>query len=425
MIGFLTLFAVAAASPLVEIPQHEVQIVANSVSCEHPNDAHIISDAKGHPYSCCIPALTVSDSESRAPPEHPIEARLRLAAARLQELAAEGALLRRFGHWTYEIVPGTAVRQFHEPVGTLQIQPGIDKVSTERAAAARARATSHFLLGSYQQQKDELLADESGNLVLRQHYSGGSGGRTAAVDFTCAGSSGGRGEAAGLPLSLALGIAGVAEDVASATYVITVAARDAQLCEHLFPVSAAMHTINGTCARHTEGWWTYEVCVGRHVRQWHEMQGSSSDASRVQEADLGIYSWTAGEVLEAGVPGRPPAIVQRFTDGTPCDLLQGSPREAVLRLECAPLAARPGSSTGASTSGGSGSSELWLPHGSINEPSTCRYSVTLRSPALCAHPEMSPPQSVAQAMPPRIVQCSPLEQSEVGRVSAAKSDARA
>lgn len=419
------------ASASIDIPQHEVRIVSDGPVCEHPNDVHTISDAKGRPFTCCIPAMIASDSSSSQPPEHPIDARLRHAAARLKDLlAADGALLRRFGHWTYEITPGSAVRQFHEPVGTLQLADGMEKYRSGQAAAARARATTEFSLGSYQSGKDELLADETGNLVLRQHYSAGSGGRSAAVDFTCAGSSGGSGEAADLPLGLSLGIAGVAEDVASATYVVTVAARDPQLCEQLVPVSAALRPINGTCARHTEGWWTNEVCVGRHVRQWHEMSGggsgpagsSNSDSdsppsksmpvsTRVQESDLGLYAWAAGDVVETGVPGKPPAIVQRYTHGTPCDLLRGSPRETVLRLECAPLATRPGAGASSASSGGSGNSEIWLPHGSINEPSTCRYSVTIRSPALCAHPELSPPHSIAQAAPPRIVTCSPLHLS--------------
>lgn len=47
----------------------------------------------------------------------------------------------------------------------------------------------------------------------------------------------------------------------------------AKICKRLSPpssvVAALLNELDGACFYRQEGWWTFELCVRRHVRQFH------------------------------------------------------------------------------------------------------------------------------------------------------------
>lgn len=161
-------------------------------------------------------------------------------------------------------------------------------------------------------------------------------------------------------------------------------------CSKLWPVHVqSLEGITGACVRRNEGWWTYEVCIGRSVRQFHAAAGTAAPAV---DFSLGSFQGKSGTVADtargrsyaighvaggsgprvsftsvsAGLP-EAPALVQLYGDGTPCDET-GRPRESEVRFVC------------------QGDEALLLR--SVKEVATCRYVVTVAAAAACSHPEL-------------------------------------
>lgn len=168
-----------------------------------------------------------------------------------------------------------------------------------------------------------------------------------------------------------------------------------KLCPLMTSATNTIRSLNSTCIEHSSGgWWTWEICIGKYIKQFH-VEGAERD----QESMIGIYDWEFGErvvgtaakdktlaplertgsdqfVADEGV--KPLAIVQSYTNGSICDI-NGQPRKAVVRFEC----------------GKKGKSQLEFI--SIDEPSTCVYSVSFSSNAVCSHPAFRVDSSTEEA----------------------------
>ncbi len=180
-------------------------------------------------------------------------------------------------------------------------------------------------------------------------------------------------------------------------------------CNKLWPLHVQhLQSVSGSCVQRNEGWWTYEVCVGRSVRQFHAAAGSAKPA-----ADFSLGRFEAGYGTVADTPvgrgfakerevgggssqvslapvsvGLPeaPALVQMFTDGTPCDET-GKARETEVRFVC------------------QGDEALQLR--SVKEVATCRYVVSIAAAAACAHSELSDLETHQNGPPVNQVHCFP------------------
>ncbi|GAB2300272.1 Protein OS-9 [Dionaea muscipula] len=125
------------------------------------------------------------------------------------------------------------------------------------------------------------------------------------------------------------------------------------------------------CFARQEGWWTYEFCYHRKLRQFH-----LEDENVVQEFILGVYDAEATAAYHENLSDistlkdpRSKDLSQRYhahiyTNGTPCDLTNQQ-RETEVRFVC---------------------SEPRAMISSITEVSTCKYALTIQSPMLCKHP---------------------------------------
>lgn len=161
-------------------------------------------------------------------------------------------------------------------------------------------------------------------------------------------------------------------------------------------IARYLPALRGTCFYRIEGWWTYEFCFHKSIRQFHQEKVKSAAGTSVdqvtQEYVLGAY-WPSPPpppVLAHGYtsPATPSAIERAWADsfkgelredgksrrkywsslygnGTLCDL-NGKPRETEVRLSCAP------------------GEPSFL--SSVEEVSTCRYLVQFSTALLCKHP---------------------------------------
>ena len=104
--------------------------------------------------------------------------------------------------------------------------------------------------------------------------------------------------------------------------------------------------LRGQCASLTHDWWTYEVCFGRRVRQYHAISGVDEEDSH----SLGAY-----------VRGTDPRL-QRYRGGDAC-AVGAAARSAEVKVECA---------------NADGADMLTLI--SVDEPHTCHYLLTVHVP---------------------------------------------
>jgi len=143
-----------------------------------------------------------------------------------------------------------------------------------------------------------------------------------------------------------------------------------------------------TCAYRLESYWTYELCHGRHLRQYHEEREGKS--IKMQEYNLGKFTKEMFEELVTehekdkanGITRHPPTkkienmnmpyYEVRMSGGTLCDLNQ-QPRQTRVLYVCYPA----------------GKNEIY----SLKEVSTCEYEVVVLTASLCSHPDYKPTES--------------------------------
>ncbi|PRP82965.1 hypothetical protein PROFUN_09916 [Planoprotostelium fungivorum] len=116
----------------------------------------------------------------------------------------------------------------------------------------------------------------------------------------------------------------------------------------------------GQCIYRLEGWWVYEFCPKKHLRQYHQEKGETIRPQ--DEFILGKFVKDSGrEDAEH--------YKESYNLGTPCDIT-GLQRSTEVQYECSTNSANHISS--------------------IREPATCTYVVTISTPAICKHPQYKP-----------------------------------
>ncbi|EDW45876.1 endoplasmic reticulum lectin 1 [Drosophila sechellia] len=120
------------------------------------------------------------------------------------------------------------------------------------------------------------------------------------------------------------------------------------------------------CLTGGNGWWKYEFCYGRHVRQFHK------DKTSEVELFLGYFSEEAHRAWSNANPdkgarrsGFTTSIWHHYGKGTHCEQI-GVPREVDVKLTCTPV-----------TNSGTAVSMYLL------EPKTCQYILVVESPTIC------------------------------------------
>ncbi|XP_056344628.1 endoplasmic reticulum lectin 1 isoform X2 [Oenanthe melanoleuca] len=149
-----------------------------------------------------------------------------------------------------------------------------------------------------------------------------------------------------------------------------------ELLEPLFKQSS--------CSYRIESYWTYEVCHGKHIRQYHE-EKETGQKINIQEYYLGNMIMKnplsepdqeekesskdgAKEIPTKNIEGQmTPYYPVELGNGTPCSLRQNLPRSSTVMYICHPEAKH----------------EIL----SVAEVTTCEYEVVILTPLLCSHPK--------------------------------------
>lgn len=161
------------------------------------------------------------------------------------------------------------------------------------------------------------------------------------------------------------------------------------------------------CSYRIESYWTYEVCHGHYIKQYHEEREGKT--SKIQEYYLGKWNKqkteahqekerqqkAAAAATSTGPSAKPllqykkvmtsslPYFEVEMTDGTLCDLNNDLPRVTKVLYVCYL----------------NGKNEVF----SLKETSTCNYEVIILTPALCTHPDFKPQETVVS-----IIHCIPF-----------------
>lgn len=155
---------------------------------------------------------------------------------------------------------------------------------------------------------------------------------------------------------------------------------------------------SSSCSYRIESYWTYEVCHGNYIKQFHEEREGKT--SKRQEYFLGKWDKQKTEKLRKTLEDKDgeklkykkidglslPYLEFEMTDGTLCDLINNQPRVTKVLYVCyAP-----------------GKNEVY----SLKEVSTCNYEVIILTPTLCAHPSFKPTVTAENN-----INCVPLDES--------------
>ncbi|XP_055375557.1 endoplasmic reticulum lectin 1 isoform X2 [Condylostylus longicornis] len=152
-----------------------------------------------------------------------------------------------------------------------------------------------------------------------------------------------------------------------------------------------------SCSYRVEAYWTYEICHGYHIKQYHEERDGKQLKS--QEYFLGKWDDVKNDELkqkiqidiESGKKFKTtkidninyPYLEVEMTDGTVCDL-NNEPRKTKIRYVCYPHR----------------KVEVY----SIKETSSCNYEAVVLTTTLCMHPAFVPEESKENS-----INCLPLE----------------
>uniref|UniRef100_A0A4W5P1D8 Endoplasmic reticulum lectin n=1 Tax=Hucho hucho TaxID=62062 RepID=A0A4W5P1D8_9TELE len=178
-----------------------------------------------------------------------------------------------------------------------------------------------------------------------------------------------------------------------------------------------------SCSYRIESYWTYEVCHGKHVRQYHE-EKETGQQIKLQEYVLGSMikktesSTTSGtetaeaekieetdsktepkkEVPTKNVEGQlAPYYPVLMGHGTACVLKQNTPRSTNVLYVCHPEAKH----------------EIL----SIAEVTTCEYEVVVLTPLICAHPKYRLKSSPVNAIFCQALSGSPLQPRSLSQMN--------
>ncbi|ALC39404.1 CG6766 [Drosophila busckii] len=120
------------------------------------------------------------------------------------------------------------------------------------------------------------------------------------------------------------------------------------------------------CLTGGTGWWKYEFCYGRHVRQFHKEKNNEVELFLGYFSEESHRQWVSTNPDKgARTPGLSSSLWHHYEKGTHCDRTN-LPREVDVKLTCMPV-----------TTSGTAVSMYLL------EPKTCQYILVVESPIIC------------------------------------------
>ncbi|CAN1290005.1 Protein OS-9 homolog [Linum perenne] len=131
-----------------------------------------------------------------------------------------------------------------------------------------------------------------------------------------------------------------------------------------------LEVLKDRCFIRQEGWWSYEFCYQKKLRQLHV----EDDKGVYDDEATGQFNQNLSDISTLKDPRSKDASqryhAHQYKNGTLCDLTN-HPRETEVRFVC---------------------SEPRAMVSSITELSTCKYALTVQVPMLCKHPMQTVPR---------------------------------
>ncbi|KAE9317911.1 hypothetical protein PF001_g6622 [Phytophthora fragariae] len=170
----------------------------------------------------------------------------------------------------------------------------------------------------------------------------------------------------------------------------------------LFTVRSLLQPLEDahTCVTRNEGWWTYEFCFGRSLRQYHR----DGDGRITADFSLGKFDTAANRELERSGSAlvsehidathdvSRPAYLELYDHGTFCKEFEShAPRKAKVFYYC--------------SQGGTSHHIL-----TVKETQTCSYTVKVSSPVLCDHPHFLNDEQKSDQQA-QVLHCIPVAES--------------
>jgi len=168
--------------------------------------------------------------------------------------------------------------------------------------------------------------------------------------------------------------------------------------EHSIPPQSYLESLKNNCLYRFEGFWAYEFCYGKQVRQFHAEQVSATE----QKVTLNYYLGYAPETedIQETIKNSVASFSETYPGGTTCDL-SNQKRSTKIIYFC-----------------DSTKDNHIL---SVTEPSSCLYEIIISTPLICKHPKYK--KEIIEDKNPIICLEKPL--SEEGIVEApSKEDKR-
>jgi protein OS-9 len=160
------------------------------------------------------------------------------------------------------------------------------------------------------------------------------------------------------------------------------------------------------CFYRSEGWWTYEFCVNKHVRQFRQQPGKNAAPGAADPDSPEFYLGHVGAAVRSKLPYEPKLhskdprrsyAFASYTGGSGCDLVDQK-RETEVRISCA-----------------TDSQDRIV---SVQEVALCQYRLVFASAKMCALEEFS----AAEEKVKEIV-CYYADDEEAAEVEAAEAEA--
>jgi len=146
--------------------------------------------------------------------------------------------------------------------------------------------------------------------------------------------------------------------------------------------------LRNNCLYRFEGFWAYEFCYGKHVRQFHAEQVSPTE----QKVTLNFYLGYAPETedIQDTIKNSVTTFSETYPGGTTCDLSNQKRSTKIIYL-C------------------DTTKESHIL--SVTEPSSCLYEIIISTPLICKHPKYK--QEIAEDKNPIICLQKPLTEEGI------------
>jgi hypothetical protein len=277
-------------------------------------------------YTCRVPVdpfVVPSPTEEHIPEAAQPNPELELQAT-LQSL--EGTCVRsQLGYWTYEVCIGQEVNQFHVEGSTVTVK---------------------YSLGHYARSVNKK-SSEGNSVPVVQLFSGGTNcdetgsGRHSIVGYSC-----GVGDIAladvkehemcGYKMVVSSRVfCSRSNSKGSSDAAVVAQASSSSSATAASPVTmrSIVKELGSSCYHLADGWWTYQLCPGVLMKQYHATPAGTVDPA--SEYSLGTFNASASDQEPAPARHRLPVVYrEEYSQGTQCDVGSKQHRSTIVSYEC-------------------------------------------------------------------------------------------